>query len=93
MAALARMIAGADSEDVVGLAKLACDVEEDVPQAAACRTMTELIDLQAESIAEVSAKDLATPSTQRLALLTPLLLAATLAATPEVPAPAELLGV
>jgi uncharacterized protein len=93
MAALARMIAGADSEDVVGLAKLACDVEEDVPQAAACRTMTELIDLQAESIAEVGAKDLATPSTQRLALLTPLLLAATLAATPKVPAPAELLGV
>lgn len=93
MAALARMIAGADSEEIVGLAKLACDVEEDAPQAAACRTMTELIDMQSESIAEVSAKDLATPSTQRLALLTPLLLAATLAATPKVPAPAELLGV
>lgn len=93
MAALARMIAGADAEEIVGLAKLACDVAEDAPQAAACRTMTELIDLQAESIAEVSAKELATPSTQRLALLTPLLLAATLAATPKVPAPAELLGV
>ncbi len=91
MAALARMIAGAEAEDIVGLAKLACEVEDDAPQAATCRTITELIDLQARSIAEVSAKDLATPSTQRLAMLTPLLLAATLAATPAVPAPAELL--
>jgi uncharacterized protein len=89
MAALARMIAGAAADDVVGLAKLACDVEAEAPQATACRTMTELIDLQAKSISEVSAKELQTPSTQRLALLTPLLLAALLAATPEVPIPVE----
>jgi hypothetical protein len=69
------------------MAALAASVEEDTPQAATCRTITELIGLQTEAIAEVAAKDLATPSTQRLALLTPLLLAATLAATPSVPAP------
>ena len=90
MAAGARMIVGLAAEDLLGLARLACDVEEDAPQAAICRTMAELIDLQTESLAEVSAKELATPSTQRLALLTPLLLAALLAETPAVRAPAKL---
>jgi predicted TIM-barrel fold metal-dependent hydrolase len=92
MAALARIIAGAPADDIVGLAKLACDVEEGMPQAAACGTMSRLIDLQAKSLAEVSAKELETPSTQRLALLTPMLLAALLAATPGVPAPVEQLA-
>jgi hypothetical protein len=92
MAALARMIVGADSEELVALATLAAEVEDDAPNAATCRTIAELIALQAESLAEVSAKELATPSTQRLALLTPLLLAALLAATPRVPAPAVPLG-
>jgi uncharacterized protein len=89
MAALARMIAGTPADDIVGLAKLACDVEEGMPQESACRTMSRLIDLQGESLAEVSTKELETPSTQRLALLTPMLLAALLAATPAVPAPIE----
>jgi predicted TIM-barrel fold metal-dependent hydrolase len=87
MAALARMIVGADAEEVIGLAQLAASVEDDAPQAAPCATISALIGLQAESIAEVNAKELATPSTQRLALLTPLLLAALLSATPTVPAP------
>ena len=87
MVALGRMIAGADAQEIIAMAELAASVEEDAPQATACRTMTELIGLQNEALAEVAAKDLATPSTQRLALLTPLLLAATLAATPSVPAP------
>jgi hypothetical protein len=90
MAAGARMIAGVAAEDLIGLARLACDVDDDAPQAATCRTMAELIDLQTESLVEVSANELATPSTQRLALLTPLLLAAVLAETPAVPAPAKL---
>jgi hypothetical protein len=87
MVALGRMIVGADAQEIIAMAELAASVEEDAPQATACRTMTELIGLQNEAIAEVAAKDLATPSTQRLALLTPLLLAATLAATPSVSAP------
>jgi hypothetical protein len=87
MVALGRMIVGADAEEVIGLAQLAASVEEDAPQIATLRTMTELIGLQMESLVEVAAKELATPSTQRLALLTPLLLAATLAATSSVPAP------
>jgi predicted TIM-barrel fold metal-dependent hydrolase len=87
MVALGRMIAGAPADEIIALAELAASVEEDAPQAAACLTLRELIGLQAEAIAEVGAKELATPSTQRLALLSPLLLAATLAATPDVPAP------
>jgi predicted TIM-barrel fold metal-dependent hydrolase len=87
MVALGRMIVGADASEVIGLAELAASVEEDAPQAAACTTMSELIGVQMESLAEVAAKDQASPSTQRLALLTPLLLAALLAATPSVPAP------
>jgi predicted TIM-barrel fold metal-dependent hydrolase len=87
MVALGRMIAGAPADEIVAMAELAASVEEDAPQAAACVTLRELIGLQAEAIAEVGAEELATPSTQRLALLSPLLLAATLAATPDVPAP------
>jgi len=92
MVSLGRLIVGAPAEDTVGLARLACQVDDDAPQASACRTMTALIDIQVQAFAEVSAEELATPSTQRLALLAPLLLAATLAATPSVPAPAELLA-
>lgn len=87
MVALGRMIVGADAQEIIAMAELAASVEADAPQATACRTMSELIGLQNEAVAEVAAKDLATPSTQRLALLTPLLLAATLAATPSVSAP------
>jgi predicted TIM-barrel fold metal-dependent hydrolase len=93
MVALGRMIVGADAEEIIGMAELAASVEDEAPQAATCRRVTELIGLQIESIAEVAANDLATPSTQRLALLTPLLLAATLCATPSVPAPSNLLEV
>jgi len=53
--------------------------------------MAALIDLN-EQMAGAAA-DLTTPSPQRLAALGPLLLAATLAATPSVPVPAELAAV
>jgi uncharacterized protein len=90
--ALGRIIAGAPGEEMVALARLACTVDDDAPQAAICRVMAALIDYQVQAAASVSAEELATPSTQRLALLAPLLLAATLAATPSVPAPAELVA-
>jgi hypothetical protein len=91
MAGLARLIVGAPAEDVIGLARHACKVDVDAPQAATCATIAGLIDFQARAFAEVSAEDLATPSVQRLSLLAPLLLGASLAATPSVPAPSELL--
>jgi hypothetical protein len=92
MAGLARLIVGAPAEDVIGLARLSCKVDEDSPQAETCGTIAGLIDFQLQSAAEMSPAHLATPSTQRLMLLAPLLLGATLAATPSVPVPAEALA-
>lgn len=88
MAGLSRLIVGAAAEDVIGLARLSCKVDRDTPNAAACETIADLIDFQIRAFAEVATEDLATPSTTRLSLLAPLLLAATLAATPGVPTPA-----
>jgi hypothetical protein len=88
--ALGRMIAGAPGDELVALARLSCTVDEDAPQAEICRVMAALIDRQTEAAAAASTDELATPSTRRLALLAPLLLAATLAVTPSVPAPVEL---
>ena len=89
--ALGRLIAGAPGDEMVALARLACTVDDNAPQAPTCRAMAALIELN-EQMAPAGA-DLTTPSPQRLAALGPLLLAATLAATPGVPVPAELAAV
>jgi hypothetical protein len=91
MAGLSRLIVGAPAEDVIGLARLSCKVDRDAPELATCETIAALIDFQIRAFSEVDAEDLATPSTSRLELLAPLLLGATLAATPRVAAPAEAL--
>jgi hypothetical protein len=51
--------------------------------------MAALIDLHEQATRGLGPAELASPSPQRLLALGPLLLAATLAATPRVPAPAE----
>ena len=91
MAGLSRLIVGAAAEDVIGLARLSCKVDGDAPESATCETIAALIDFQIRAYAGVSAEELATPSTSRLELLAPLLLGATLAATPSIPVPAEAL--
>jgi hypothetical protein len=88
---LGRLIAGAPADEMVALARLGCTVDDQAPQAPVCRAMAALIDL-GEQMASAST-DLTTPSPQRLAALGPLLLAATLAATPRVPVPAALAAV
>jgi hypothetical protein len=85
------MIAGAPADEMVALARLGCTVDDHAPQAPTCRAIAALIDLN-EQVASAPT-DLTTPSPQRLAALGPLLLAATLAATPRVPVPAELAAV
>jgi hypothetical protein len=87
---LGRLIAGAPGDEMVALARLGCTVDDQAPQAPICRAMATLIDL-GEQMASAST-DLTTPSPQRLAALGPLLLAATLAATPRVPLPPGLDG-
>ena len=88
---LGRLIAGAPADEMVALARLGCTVDDQAPQAPVCRAMAALIDL-GEQMASAST-DLTTPSPQRLAALGPLLLAATLAATPRVPVPPTLAAV
>ena len=88
---LGRLIVGAPADEMVALARLGCTVDDQAPQAPVCRAMAALIDL-GEQMASASA-DLTTPSPQRLAALGPLLLAATLAATPRVPVPPALAAV
>ncbi len=87
---LGRLIVGAPADEMVALARLGCTVDDQAPQAPVCRAMAALIDL-GEQMASAST-DLTTPSPQRLAALGPLLLAATLAATPRVPIPPGLAG-
>ena len=88
---LGRLIAGAPADEMVALARLGCTVDDQAPQAPVCRAMAALIDL-GEQMA-LASTDLTTPSPQRLAALGPLLLAATLAATPRVPVPPALAAV
>ena len=87
---LGRLIVGAPADEMVALARLGCTVDDQAPQAPVCRAMAALIDL-GEQMA-LASTDLTTPSPQRLAALGPLLLAATLAATPRVPVPPGLAG-
>jgi uncharacterized protein len=87
---LGRLIVGAPADEMVALARLGCTVDDQAPQAPVCRAMAALIDL-GEQMASAST-DLTTPSPQRLAALGPLLLAATLAATPRVAVPPGLAG-
>ena len=87
---LGRLIVGVPADEMVALARLGCTVDDHAPQAPVCRAMAALIDL-GEQMASAST-DLTTPSPQRLAALGPLLLAATLAATPRVPVPPGLAG-
>jgi predicted TIM-barrel fold metal-dependent hydrolase len=89
MAALGRLIAGAPGDEMVALARLGCTVDDDAPEAPTCRAMAALIDLNGR-VATGEQPDLTLPTPERLAALGPLLLAATLAATPRVPLPAQL---
>ena len=92
LVALGRLIAGAPGDEMIALARLSCDVDEDAPQAASCRAMASLIDLHGQAVEDVTPEELASPSPRRMTALAPLLLAATLASTPSVPAPAELVA-
>ncbi len=88
--ALGRLIAGAPADEMVAFARLSCVVDDDASQAKTCRAMAALIDLHEQATSELAPAELASPSPRRLAALGPLLLAATLAVTPSVPAPVGL---
>lgn len=88
--ALGQLIVGGSGEDPIGLAGLACAVGEDAPQATVCRAIAGLLEAQRAILAGQEASALAGPSPRRPVLLAPLLLAATVAKTPSIAVPAEL---
>jgi uncharacterized protein len=90
--ALGRLIGGVPAEEAISLARLATEVGDDAPNAATCRAVATLLDMHAEVVAAQDPATLGTPSAQRAVLLGPVLLAATIARTPGVPLPAELVA-
>jgi len=78
VAAFAILLAGGSSAEFADLARLACDVGEHAPQAAICRSIVALLDLEAEL---PSGETLA----ERLPRIHLIVVAAMLAATPDVP--------
>jgi uncharacterized protein len=90
--ALGQLIVGGSGEDPIGLARLACTVGEDAPQAAVCRTIEGLLEAQVAILANEEPSTLTSPSPRRPVLLAPLILAATVAKTPKIAVPAELVA-
>jgi uncharacterized protein len=90
VAAIGRVMAGGDSEEAVGLARLACEVGEDVPQAPVCRSILALIDRYERRVGAVASPD---PSPAGPAARFPglhlLVVAAGVARTPSVQLPAD----
>ena len=78
--ALAGAIAGGDAAEQADLARLSCLVGDDAPQAAICNSILELIELHASFELGETLPDL-------FPKLHVLVLAAAIAATPDVPVP------
>jgi hypothetical protein len=90
--ALGQLLIGGDGKEPLELARLACVVDLDAPQAAVCRATAALLDEQFRLFASLDGEALAGPSARRPVLLAPLLLAATVAKTPAIAIPAELVA-
>ncbi len=88
--ATGRIMAGEDGEEGVALARLACEVGDDAPQAPVCRSILALLDRHARHLAEGGGG--AAPGAElsaRFPSLHLLVLAAGLARTPSVALPPE----
>ena len=81
MGAMQRYVAEADDEEPLALARLACAVPEDAPEAPICRSILALLDAAAEQRA------LPPDGRQRFSDLHPIVCALAVARTPTVPIP------
>jgi uncharacterized protein len=90
--AFGQLLIGGSGKDPLELARLACVVNLDAPQAAVYRTVAALLDTQFRAFASFDQAALAGPSPQRVVLLAPTVLAATVAKTPSIGVPAELVA-
>jgi predicted TIM-barrel fold metal-dependent hydrolase len=87
--AFAQLVRGGGGVEMIGLARLACDVPADAPQAAHCRTIVALIEAYEQHRASAAAD----PPGRRLPSgLHLLVLALNVARTPDVPVPPDGLG-
>ncbi|MBA3421419.1 MAG: amidohydrolase family protein [Thermoleophilaceae bacterium] len=84
--AIGRIMGGEGGEAGVGLARLACEVGEEAPQAPVCRSVLSLLDRYERHAATVS--DSSAPA-ERFPSLHPLIVAAGVARTPRVALPPE----
>jgi hypothetical protein len=79
---LGRIFGRTDPEEAIGLARLACAVGEEGPEAEVCSDVLELLDLYAEHRAEPAPDDRPFPLSVRF-----LVAALVVARTPDVPLP------
>lgn len=80
--ALGKMLVGGDSEDFLGLARLACDVPDDDPAAPVCRSVRDLLRRHAELVVSGAPRNGPFPAGINLVAL-----AAAVARTPDAPLP------
>jgi predicted TIM-barrel fold metal-dependent hydrolase len=82
-----RLMIGEDAPDYIGLARLACEVGDDVPQAPVCRSVLALLDRFEQTDPPPAAQD-GRPAT-RFPGLGVVLIASVVARTPDVPLPTD----
>jgi predicted TIM-barrel fold metal-dependent hydrolase len=87
VSAVGRAIGGGTTEEYVALTRLACEVGDDAPQAPLCRSILALLDRYERFAAEPTGLDQLDEAAHFFPVLHPLVLAAVLSRTPDVPAP------
>lgn len=90
--ALGRLIGGIEADDAIGLARQAAEVGVSAPHTEVCAAIMGLLDLHEQAMASQDPATLERPSAGRLVALAPVILAATIARTPEVALPADLVA-
>jgi predicted TIM-barrel fold metal-dependent hydrolase len=87
ISAINRSMAAGPSEESVALARLACEVGNDAPQAPVCRSVLAVLDRHERFVAEPAGLDQLDESVRLFPALHLLVMAATVARTPGVPVP------
>ena len=87
--AIGRIMAGEDGEEAIALTRLACEVGEEAPQAAVCRSVLALLDRFERQIAAAADGEAGSGPAVRFPSLHLLVVAAGVARTPRVALPPE----
>jgi hypothetical protein len=87
ISAINRSMVGGSSEESIALARLACEVGDDAPQAPVCRSVLAVLDRHEHFMADPAALDELDTAARFFPALHLLVLAATVARTPGAPVP------